>query len=482
MKYRTTIQIIMKTSLRLLCALCALASCSNPVQAASDATSQSRVQLAIELRDGSRVVGKTLEDTLSFHSAALGDMKLAWAGIRSIEFAGTNTSLARLTATNGDGFAVTLAAETLRVETGFGQTEMPVRLIRSVKVSPPAGANAVGGSETARLAIELRDGSHVVGKGLDDTLNFHSSGMGDLKLTWAGIRSIEYAGTNIAVARLTAANGDVYEVQFATPSVRVETSFGKSELPVVLIRSVKVSIAGQPGQMPAGLVALWSGEGNGDDSIGGNTATLTDITFAEGKVGRAFSFNGLSSCIKIPASKTVDLGADEGFTIMAWIKPLDVDGMHPLFEWTDYNGLNLEFNARPSDSGGLWASITDHTGNRFCNTHTGLLATGVFQHIACTYDKASSTATWYLNGVIVAQRQLSGNVAGTKGDLIISRRNTRQGDWSSNRSYSGLMDEIAIYNRALTASEVLDICIGQNHGEPLVAPAASTGWFEPWMQ
>jgi|SRR5579863_8607731 len=235
-------------------------------------------------------------------------------------------------------------------------------------------------------------------------------------------------------------------------------------------------------QLPSGLTAFWSGEDNGNDFVGGNTATLTDITFVEGKFGRAFSFNGISSSIKIPASKTLDLAEGNGFTIMAWIKPLDVDGMHPLFEWTDENGLNLEINARPSDSGGLWASITDRAGNRFCNSHTGLLTNGAFQHIACTYDKASNLATWYLNGVVVAQRQLSGKVAGTKGDLIISRRNTHQGDWSSNRSYSGLMDNIAIYNRALTASEVSNIFTAENSGEPLIQPEQSTGWFEPWMQ
>jgi len=467
---------------RLLSALCAVAFCHSQVQAAPADANASGTQLTIELRDGSRVVGKSVEDTLAMHSAALGEVKISWSGIRSIECAGTNASLARLTAANGDAFAISLDVEALRVETAFGQTEMPVKLIRSVKVSPAAGAGIAASVGTARLTIELRDGSHVVGKGLDGALSFHSTAMGDLKLTWAGIRSLEYAGTNTEMARLTATNGDLYEVQFAASSVRVETSFGTNDLPVRLIRSIQVTATAYPGHFSPGLVALWSGEGDGNDSVGGNTATLTDITFAEGKVGGAFSFNGISSCIKIPASKATDLGADQGFTIMAWIKPLDVDGMHPLFEWTDNNGLNLEINARPSDSGGLWASITDQSGNRFCNTHTGLLATGVFQHIACTYDKASSTATWYLNGVIVAQRQLSGNVAGTKGDLIISHRNTRQGDWSSNRSFSGLMDQIAIYNRALSASEVLDTCTEQNHGEPLVAPAASTGWFEPWMQ
>jgi hypothetical protein len=462
-------------------ALCALSFYAHHAQAQPAAANQSGVQLSIELRDGSRVVGKSAEATLAIHSAALGEVKFAWPGIRSIEFTGTNTSVARLTATNGDAFAISLDADALRVETSFGQAEMPVKLIRSVKVAPSAGT-ATAGPGTVRLAIELRDGSRVVGKGLDDSLNLHSPAMGDLKLAWPDIRSIEFTGASTNMVRLTATNGDVYEVQIEALVLRVETSFGKTELPVKLIRSIQVSTAASPGQFPPGLVALWSGEGNGNDSVGGNTATLTDITFAEGKVGRAFSFNGLSSSIKIPASKTVDLGAYEGFTIMAWIKPLDVDGEHPLFEWTDNNGLNLTINARPSDSGGLWAAITDQLGNRFCNTHTGLLATGVFQHIACTYDKAGRMATWYVNGVIVAQRQLSGNVNGTKGDLIISRRNTRQGDWSSNRSFSGLMDEIAIFNRALSASEVLDICTDQNHGEPLVAPAASTGWFESWMQ
>lgn len=236
------------------------------------------------------------------------------------------------------------------------------------------------------------------------------------------------------------------------------------------------------GRSSSGLMAFWAGENNGIDFVSGNTAALTNIALVEGKFGRAFSFNGTNSSMTIPASKALDLAGAEGFTIMAWIKPLDVDGMHPLFEWTDENGLNLDINARPSDSGGLWGSITDRAGNRFCNTHTGLLTPGVFQHIACTYDKASGMAAWYLNGVIVAQRQLSGNVAGTKGDLIISRRNTHQGDWSSNRSYSGLMDNIAIYNRALAATEIQEVFTREDGGNSLVVPEQSTGWFEPWMQ
>jgi len=72
----------------------------------------------------------------------------------------------------------------------------------------------------------------------------------------------------------------------------------------------------------------------------------------------------------------------------------------------------------------------------------------------------------------VARHQLSGQVAGTKGDLLIS----------SNRSFAGLMDEIAIYNRALSADEIKSICTAENHDEPLATPTPSDGWFEEWMR
>ena len=235
-------------------------------------------------------------------------------------------------------------------------------------------------------------------------------------------------------------------------------------------------------KLPPGLVALWSGEGNGGDSAGGNKMELTDISFAPGKVGQAFSFNGTSSRIRIPASPALDIGAGGGFTIMAWIKPSDISGLHPLFQWSDSIPLNLWIGIRPYENGVLNGCITETSGNRFVVSHPGVLASGIFQHIALTYDKSSGSGTWYLNGIIVSQRRLSGHVYGTKGDLWISHHDENPGNWSTGRTFAGLMDEIAIFNRALSASEIRTICTEQNHGEPLPLPAPSTGWFESWMQ
>jgi hypothetical protein len=262
----------------------------------------------------------------------------------------------------------------------------------------------------------------------------------------------------------------------------VKTSFGKVDLQISSVRRISVAAGSLAGAHPPGLVALWSGEGDGNDSVGDNPAMLTDIAFAEGKVGRAFSFNGFSSSLRIPASPALDLGAGDGFTIMAWIKPTQIDGIHPLFAWTDSLPINCSIGQRPYESGVLMACITDGEGNRFLTTHPGVLAGGVFQHIALTFDKASGLGTWYLNGVIVAQRRLTGQVTGTKGDFWISRIDRSPGNWSTDRAYAGLMDEIAIYNRALSAEEIKSICTIENHDEPLATPAPSAGWYESWMR
>ena len=71
----------------------------------------------------------------------------------------------------------------------------------------------------------------------------------------------------------------------------------------------------------------------------------------------------------------------------------------------------------------------------------------------------------YLNGVIVAQRQLGRQlVAHSKGDLRISHRDENPGSWLTGRAFTGLMDELAIFNRALSPSEIKAICEDQNHG------------------
>jgi hypothetical protein len=444
----------MKTVLRLVCVLCIFAFYFNSVQAAPVSADESSFQLTIELRDGSRVVGKTLEDVLSFHSSALGDMKLSWAGIRSIEYA-ADTDTARLTATNGDGFAIQLAADTLSIQTGFGKTDLPVKLIRSIKVSPPklnvAAAPTAAGESGSRLTIELWDGSHVVGKGLDDSVSFHSTAMGELKLAWSGIRSIEYATANTDTAQLTATNGDVYEVQFTADSVRVETSFGKNELPVKLIRSIKVSTMTSPGQLHSGLVALWSGEGNANDSVGGNNGTAENMSYTAGKVGQTFDFNG-ANFVQVPDAP--DLHFTDAMTVGAWVNLRAFSGSIPEAIISKIGGPNLNqasyvFAVDQTTHQPYFAIVTTDGVTGTVRSSIAITA-NQWTHIAGTYD--GSTIKIYVNGQLEGTTPWNQPIFQGNNPLVI-------GCGLQNYSvptafFNGLIDEVGLYNRALSDSEI----------------------------
>ncbi|MGO9587745.1 MAG: protein kinase domain-containing protein [Limisphaerales bacterium] len=217
--------------------------------------------------------------------------------------------------------------------------------------------------------------------------------------------------------------------------------------------------AGHPRQA---LVALWSGEGNGNDSMGNNAAILTDVAFAEGKVGRAFSLNGYSSYAKVPFNPSLDMESRDGLTLSLWIKPLDVSGFHPILEWYSSTtqplgiGSQLRLGQNARSRGVLEAVIVDMDGHyHVLRSPPDTVVANSFQHVAVTYDQASGTGILYLNGRVVAQSRWRSFPPKTKGDLWISYRPfSHPGDFTYHTFFAGLLDEIAIFNRALTTSEI----------------------------
>src|SRR5947199_10684743 len=66
--------------------------------------------------------------------------------------------------------------------------------------------------------------------------------------------------------------------------------------------------------LPSGIVSWWRGEGNANDSVGGNNAIFTNPAFIAGEVNQAFAYTG-SNYVRVPASPSVDVGTANGFTI-----------------------------------------------------------------------------------------------------------------------------------------------------------------------
>jgi hypothetical protein len=341
----------------------------------------------------------------------------------------------------------------------------------------PAAPAATNQPVGFRLIVELQDGSKIIGKSGDDNFQFHSDVLGEMKLPLERIRSIECRPKTNAV-QLVTTNSDTLTAQFVTKVIRVETGFGNFKLPVDLIQRLTVSSMGKLGQMREGLVALWSGEGDGNDLAGGNNATLTDISFADGKAGRAFVFNGSNAKIRVPASPSLNVGLGDGLTIEVWINPANLN-LQEICEWNRNDGVpygaaqigtHMEINESPGD-GSLWGNLVDTSGvSHNFHSKTGIIIPNSFQHIAMTYDKTSGVAMLYRNGVAVAKANLSVFTPQTSFDFFIG---TRPSGFFTGIYFQGKMDEMGIYKRALSASEIQTICKEDNSGEPLPPPAGT---------
>src|ERR1700722_4301703 len=94
--------------------------------------------LTIELKDGSRIIGKSREEHFEFRSESLGDMKLPLEKVRSVE-CDVKGKKAKLVTVAQDTLMVELAMKDIRVDTAFGEVKLPVGMIKSVHVSVTGG-------------------------------------------------------------------------------------------------------------------------------------------------------------------------------------------------------------------------------------------------------------------------------------------------------------------------------------------------------
>src|SRR4051794_11705852 len=207
---------------------------------------------------------------------------------------------------------------------------------------------------------------------------------------------------------------------------------------------------------PAGAVGWWSAEGNADDRTGLNPGTLQGgVTFETGEVGQAFSLHGGVDAVAIPASAALDVGSGPGLSIEAWIYPKTLS-RSPLVEW-NHQGSNFiewgvhfwilqefDFGLPP---GSLFANLAESNGTpHYIMSPGNTMQVGVWQHVGLSYDKASGQARLYLNGEVVADSNLGVFEPETSYNLFLGRRPAGDGT----TSFNGLLDEVAIYNRALS--------------------------------
>jgi glucose/arabinose dehydrogenase len=212
-----------------------------------------------------------------------------------------------------------------------------------------------------------------------------------------------------------------------------------------------VVVAAAPARAANGLVAAYGfSEGTGtaiaDASGTGNNGTVSGTTWSTaGKYGAALSFNGTSSSVTVPDSNSLDLST--GLTLEAWVNPTALNGgvggwRTMVFKQTSGG---MAYAVYANNDGARPAGHVNIGGEKKA-IGTAQLPLNTWSHVATTYDGA--TQKLYVNGTQVASRAQTGAIPASTGPFRIGG-NSIWGEW-----FAGLIDEVRVYNRALTAAEI----------------------------
>ncbi len=225
---------------------------------------------------------------------------------------------------------------------------------------------------------------------------------------------------------------------------------------------------------PVNMVSWYPGEGNSNDIAGlNNGMALNGAGYTTGKVGQAFNFDGVDDVVSVPNSASLQFTASNPFSIDAWVN-LGVGGMvgnesSLVTKWGGGAG-QFGYSIRTDVTTGKFAFVIDHFGlasrNVLLSTTTPVANT--WYHVAATHD--GTTLRIYVNGVLeasMARTVTASTPSTTPLEIGTSTTNGDQGGTTPRR-----IDEVEIFNRALTLGEIQDIFNANTAGK------CHTSWLQ----
>jgi hypothetical protein len=205
---------------------------------------------------------------------------------------------------------------------------------------------------------------------------------------------------------------------------------------------------------PGGLLSWWAGDGNAADRVGPNAGTLNNgVTFAQGQVASAFSFN-TSNYVSANTTGLPIGNADR--TLEMWVKVNTFGSGESYF--AGYG--NFGSSAQTYHLG----TRSDHQlfFSQWGDVVLGpILQAGQWYHLAVT--NVGNAVTLYLNGASVASGTTTINTpSGSSFDI-----GRVPGSLGDSRNLDGMVDEVSVYNRALSAGEIQGIYKAGSDGKVL---------------
>jgi hypothetical protein len=270
----------------------------------------------------------------------------------------------------------------------------------------------------------------------DIASNSWTTGPSSTTPRWIGVSAVIDSKFYIAEGRTTV-GGDTDTLEVFTPEAATPT-------PVCI-------------SPPANMVSWWPGDGNANDIQGGNNGTpVNGATFAPGKVGQSFSFDGVDDFVTVQNQPSLNL--TQALTIDAWVKPSVANQYGGIVEKTVNDHVNTQY-MMDLEGGVVFFRLIVVPGVDHRTVHSNsAIPINQWTHVAGTWDGA--VMKMFINGV-----QQTETVAVTP-PINSGAGPTRIGSLGDNvYRFTGLIDEVEIFNRALSAEEVIALYVADSAGK-----------------
>lgn len=322
-----------------------------------------------------------------------------------------------------------------------------------------AGAALGQTSDGSRVRVQLIDGSQLFGVTPSESIQLKLE-FSELTIPLSKVRRVEWKPKS-TTARVELMNEDVISGQLLSATIPVDALFGRVELRCEHLKSLDRLASESAGSMPIrkGLVAYYSFD-HGLDSLGADDAHekfVADVKGAkwvqEGRLGGAAEFDGFSS---LTAPHDDALNFSKGLTLSTWVRQSEAGrsgyamliGKTSGSSWSGGYGL-----ARMSgDAEHLYFFVNHYTGP----VVKAPVKAGEWTHVVGVCD--GDAVKIFINGKEVQSTPLTTSASqkdeSMSGPITPVTMPLMLGSDQSGYFWSGMLDETALFDRALTNEEI----------------------------
>ncbi len=216
----------------------------------------------------------------------------------------------------------------------------------------------------------------------------------------------------------------------------------------------------EPGACPVDMISYWKlDETSGTtytDFYGGNDGSASPSPpspSVDAVVGGAQDFNGTSNYITAPDNDSFDWSATSSFSIECWCRFTTIGGQNKVMVGRDQSGGNPHWwlGARSSDGFPIFYLLDSSSSGDFC-LGSAAINNDAWHHLVAVRDESVDMIRLYVDGVKVDSTFFdygAGFGASTQLDIGYMAYN-----YSPQYYYDGLLDEVALYDRALNEAEI----------------------------